>query len=293
MSSFSVITQDGALQQFTFSSKTEAVKLFNYFKKKELATVLVQDGIIVDKYVSASYQAAYLEAVNQFLAKQAPEPTHRWAFDESGGPAIDSVGGVSGELVNATRVQPGVSNSTSAVQFTGNSYVNFGKSVGQFGVSDFTVAMWINTTDGRFSDVLSNRIGGSYANFMWICVNHYTLGAGVVAGEVCQDGGGTNNLSLDSRSCGILVNDGQWHHITFSRSGNKLGLYIDGVSCTSSNSPTAPSVANINNGNDFRLGLANSDAGYGLNGRYDDFQMFDKVVIPTMFPSRVIAFRKA
>jgi len=284
--SYLVIVQDGEFLTFAEASNSEGLKLFKYFRSKDLATVYVKDGTIVEKYVSPGYEQAFLKAINELLRSLGPQPTNRWQFDEPNGVAIDSIGGVNGVLNNATRVKPGHS-SDSSVQISGNdSYVNFGKGVGQFGTGNFSIAYWLNTTETRFCDSIGNRICYSNGNFVWIALNHPTLGAGTVLASVNQDAGGTNIIGVNSRP--VLINDGQWHHITFVRNGQSASLYVDGNIL---NSVSAAGVANINNGNDFRLGLNSSDAGYGGNVRYDDLQVFNIPVVPTVEGGRV-TFRR-
>jgi len=202
---------------------------------------------------------------------------HLWKFDENqGNIAYDSRGGRRGRdgvrafLNNAfwrklAKIGPG-----SAVRITGadNSFVTFGDSIGQFGRNDFTVAFWVQTADtlGLY-DLIGNRADPGHGN--WFAVR--MTGDGYVTAEVDEDSNGTNYIGVRSVRGGL--NDDQWHHITVTRNGGNLNLYIDGAL---SNRGSARGTANIRNRNDFKLGRSMVERS---TRRFAPAALFDDVAI--------------
>ena len=174
---------------------------------------------------------------------------HQWLFAEaSGNVALDSVGRVDGVLMASVTRGP----EQSTVHITGgnDSFVAFGTDVGQFGTSDFSVALWIKTSEQlRYYDIVGNRTDGSHGVFFCIRMTgrHESLPTGMLCAEVDQNG--TNYVSVQSSRSGL--NDGEWHHMAVVRTGGKLTIYVDGKLCGTAQG-SAP--ADIRNGHDFRLG---------------------------------------
>jgi len=207
---------------------------------------------------------------------QISAQAHYWQFDEGTGKiARDSKGGrkaVNGVLNNAewrdlSKVGPGA-----AVRLTGadNSYVSFGDGIGQFGRDDFTVALWVQTRDTlALFDLVGNRASSGHGNFFAIRMS----GDGYVSAEVDEDEHGTDYIGV--RSTQGRLNDGNWHSIIVTRSGNTLTLYIDGKA---SNSGTARGTANIKNRNVFKLGRSLVDRSvrrFAPDALFDDLAIWD------------------
>ncbi|ETW94273.1 MAG: hypothetical protein ETSY1_35570 [Candidatus Entotheonella factor] len=168
-----------------------------------------------------------------------------------------------------------------------NSFVDFGTAIGQFRTQDFTVAFWFQTTEQhRYFDLAGNRTVGSHGNFLAIRMtgNHESSPRGRVSVEVDQDGNGTNFIGVSSQVTGL--NDGDWHHIAVVRRGNSLELYVDGVS---SNRGSANGVANIANGNAFKLGrsLVGHDAKFAPNARFRALCVYDVALTDRQVPGLV------
>jgi hypothetical protein len=213
----------------------------------------------------------------------APLPAHRWTFEESDGSvARDEIGQVNATLANANRISPGYS-SSKAVHIDGSnsSYISFGKDVGQFGARDFTVSFWVNTTETiRLFDLIGNRTASSHGNFFCVRMtgNHESMPHGMVTAEVDEDGNGKNYIAVQSAAAGL--NDGRWHSVAVARSGNTLTLYIDGAI---SASRSGAGVANIQNGNDFRIGrsLVMDVLRFAPNALFDDVRIYDAALSPS------------
>ena len=187
-----------------------------------------------------------------------------------------NVSEISGTLSNATLDNQGPGGNT-AVHINGadNSFVSFGTQIGQFGISDFTLAFWVQTTEShRYFDIAGNRAAGSHGNFFCIRMTgkHESRPGGIIASEVDQDQNGTNYIGVESKTAGF--NDGKWHHLAVVRQGTSLKLYIDGVI---SGNATGNGVANIANGNAFKLGrsLVGVDRKFAPNARYSGLCVYD------------------
>ena len=186
--------------------------------------------------------------------------TNRWTFDEtSGTTAFDSVGVIHGTLVGSDVVRVAGFIGPRAVKLLGNdgSFVDFTTSVGQFGIDEFTVSFWFNTTETQpLFDLLGNRTAGSHGNFFQIRMTgvHPSEPDGMIIAEIDQDGSGTNYIPLESTQVGL--NDGTWHHVAVARQGTAMRLFIDGVLSASG---SAAANANVANGNPFKLGRSLND----------------------------------
>jgi len=205
---------------------------------------------------------------------------HLWRFDENKGKIAydDTCSGkwaVNGKLNNdywldLSKVGPGA-----AVQLTGadDSYVDFGKTVGQFCKDDFSVAFWIQTTDtNRLFDLVGNRQAAGHGSFFGVRMT----GDGYITAEVDGDSRGNNYILVKSKQCGL--NDGNWHQVVVTRCGNTLTLYIDGE-C--SDSCSARGVANIENRNPFILGRSLVDrktSCFGPDAVFDDLAIYNEAL---------------
>jgi|GEM_PF-1916036 len=187
-----------------------------------------------------------------------------------------NVSKIDGTLSNATLDTQGPGGNTSVhINGSDNSFVSFGTQIGQFGTNDFTVAFWVQTTEAyRYFDLAGNRAAGSHGNFFCIRMTgkHESRPAGLIGSEVDQDQNGTNYIGVESKTAGF--NDGKWHHIAAVRKGTSLKLYIDGVV---SGNGSGQGVANIANGNAFKLGrsLVGVHDKFAADARYSDLRVYD------------------
>ncbi|HEX3043479.1 MAG TPA: LamG domain-containing protein [Bacillota bacterium] len=202
-------------------------------------------------------------------------PDHQWKFDENSGPGADDfVGGVKGTLSPTVIRDAQGSRDVMSVQIDGSddSFITFGDKVGQFGTSDFTVALWLQTSEKyRYFDLIGNRTAGSHGNFFCIRMTgkHESSPEGMIVAEVDQDG--QNYIDLNSSKTGL--NDGQWHHVAVTRQGVNLKLYVDGEL---SARKSASGIANIANGNPFKLGrsLQGVHDRFTPDARYGDLRVY-------------------
>ena len=182
---------------------------------------------------------------------------HRFIFPEdSGNATYDSLGTASGTLSNVTRPSSGRYGLGHAVQLqpTAASHIDFSQPVGQFGTSEFTVALWLKTQEQqRYFDIVGNRTAPSHGNFfsMRMTGNYPGQPNGRITVEVDQDDSGTNYTALESQITNL--NDGRWHHVMAVRAGPSLTLYVDGMFA---GSRAGKGTADIKNSNPFRLGAS-------------------------------------
>jgi hypothetical protein len=158
-----------------------------------------------------------------------------------------------------------------ALTFDGvDDLVNINNTLGNFGTGDFTVELNVRTTrTGEY--IIAKRPSCNFGNF-W---NVFIIGNGKVAIEVGQGPGNFNYTTFTSVSS---VVDGQWHHITLSRNGTLISLYIDGVLENSAN----PSfVANLNNTAVLRLGYSpctNVNGTLVYQGDMDEIRIWNRAL---------------
>ena len=189
----------------------------------------------------------------------------RYALDgdtqDSGGKAFHGAGGALSYATGIVGAQAG--------QFNGsNAYVSIPRSV----TTDFTVTMWIKTTDNAAwagaqwwngKGLVDGEVGGGGADWGTALVNgKFVLGVGSTSGDV----------TLAST---VNVNDGAWHHLAATRNNTTgaMQVYVDGVLRGSGTGPIgartfppALRIGGLQTGNNF------------LAGSLDDVRLYDRVL---------------
>lgn len=179
---------------------------------------------------------------------------HRWTFDEaSGSTALDSAGTSNGTLGSSASRTVSFDGSraltlTPTQQCDLNAHVDFGLAPGQFGTDAFTVSYWLKTTfNGPGSgDLIGNRVEGNAGNYLSARLNGSTSEASL---EIYEDEEGTNGAGANVSPSPL--NNGSWHHVTYTRGGTSLKVYIDGVLVGSA---TSAAPTNLTGANSFRIG---------------------------------------
>ncbi|NDA64547.1 MAG: LamG domain-containing protein, partial [Chitinophagia bacterium] len=116
-----------------------------------------------------------------------------------------------------------------------------------FGSSDFTIEMWVRTTQSGYIAGISKWQTGQ---FSWLVRTDDT---GTGKWEFFYSTTGTNYV----QTSGVNIKDGAWHHLAVSRSGVNIRLFTDGVlSNTNTANPTiytstAPVVVGSDQGAQF------------------------------------------
>ena len=202
------------------------------------------------------------------------QPKYHWQLKEGdGSTVVDSVSGIEGTLQGTTWIEGPTDPVIELHGEDGDSYLEIGDGIGQFGVGDFTIAFWMQIVGNYANDDLNiigtRRIGGHGQWFSLRLLNNSKLDF-----EVDQNADGlhyaraiSNNLSISEV--------GHWHHIAIVRAGNKLEVYFDGDLVASGESSTG--IANVDNGVDLRLGEVNRKT---PNARYRDLRIYHTALDP-------------
>jgi hypothetical protein len=206
-----------------------------------------------------------LEAITPSIAS-----AHHWTFAEiTDSVTIDSVSKAPAQLFNVKPSGQGRIGSAIALAGSNDSYISFGRKVGQFGRENFTVAFGVKIASGaKGLELLGNRTTDSHGNFFTIRVSPEQR----ISVEIDEDSNGKNYISLNSTPG---INDGTWHHIAVVRQQNELRLYIDG---NLSERKSASGVANIANGNELRTGKVNPSFLASPKAEYEDLRIYDRVL---------------
>jgi hypothetical protein len=156
-----------------------------------------------------------------------------------------------------------------AAQFNGtSSYVSIPRSV----QDDFTVAMWVRTTDTAGNagaqwwsgkGLVDGEVGGGGADWGTAIVNgKFVLGVG-------SSGGDTTLASS------VNINDGTWHHVAATRNNTSgaMAVYVDGVLRGSGTGPTGSRTFPAS----LRIGSLQTGNSF-LNGTFDDVRLYDRIL---------------
>lgn len=142
--------------------------------------------------------------------------THQWPAD---GNAEDDVGSADGTISGGVTYGDGLFGQ--GFVFDGTSgVVNFGDEAGNFGSSDFTIAFVIRTQNTtRIEGVLGKRSICAFSPFWDIrSTEQGHLGLEYYSGTP------RTNVGVS-----IPINDGLFHTVVFTRAGNVLTSYVDGL----------------------------------------------------------------
>jgi len=138
--------------------------------------------------------------------------------------------------------------------------------------TNFTVAMWIKTTNTGTGSVWYNGMGlvdgemvGNAADWGCSVLNSkFALGIGAPDTTV---------------STTANIDDGAWHHVAATRdsSSGAVKLYVDGALNTTATAPTGPRTAP----NELRIGATHSAAPVFYRGEMDELRLYDRVLNPS------------
>jgi hypothetical protein len=195
-------------------------------------------------------------------------PSDMRAYYPFEGNALDSSGnGFNGTASSITYVSGKVG--SQAAQFNGtSSYVAIPRSI----TDDFTVALWVKTTDTAGSagaqwwsgkGLVDGEVAGGGADWGTAIVNgKFVLGVGSASGDT-------------TIASSVNMNDGAWHHVAATRNNTSgaMQVYVDGVLRGSGVGPTGSRtwppnlrIGSIQTGNNF------------LNGSLDDVRLYDRIL---------------
>lgn len=94
----------------------------------------------------------------------------------------------------------------------------------ELGDQDFAIEMWIRTTQSTAYATLMSRASGAFFPGAWsLMLNDST------PGNIAVYAADYNRSAPLLRTTGVTVNDGEWHHVAWVRSGSSHSIYVDGT----------------------------------------------------------------
>ena len=208
---------------------------------------------------------AVIEQWINSLVVTVPEFVARYQFE---GNVQDSSGSGNHGTANSVSYVAG-KEGVQAAQFDGtSSYILIPRSI----ENDFTVAMWVRTTDTAGSagaqwwsgkGLVDGEVAGGGADWGTAIVNgKFVIGIGSTGGDT-------------TLASSVNINDGTWHHVAATRNNTSgaVAVYVDGVlrgtgtgATGSRNWPANLHIGNLQTGNNF------------LNGTLDDVRLYDRIL---------------
>jgi len=176
-----------------------------------------------------------------------------------------------------------------ALDFDGVNDVVIGasQSVGNFGTSDFTVALWARpTANSAYANLVCKRNESSPFNQWLITQGNVSSAGDAVQGSHCSfflyigSGSLSSPSFVQSFRTTASVFDGNYHHIVWQRvSGSGMLCWIDGVSVEVTAIVNGTTNLNANHNNPVRLGSgSNAGTAFPFSGRLDDMRIFGRVL---------------
>lgn len=211
---------------------------------------------------------------------------HKWSAEGDGKDSVGTADCLTSNLVFTTGY------AGQAFSFDGTVFPDFGTDVGAFGTSDFTIGLWVQTTETGTATVFSRRLDCTYQELGNIL--DCRIVDGLVKFQLSRD----ENLSCSVQS-GHTINDGNFHHVAVLRRSTDLLVYIDGVLDGQSSSMDVINIAPQTSANDssfnpvtqtphFVLGQGmctasfySSDVSQNFAGALDEIQIFNRALDDT------------
>ncbi len=203
-----------------------------------------------------------------------------WSFDEGSGTTAEDFSPANANTGTLTNSPTWVDGKVGkALSFDGtNDYVTMGNT-NDITTGDFTLAYWMNPENvSQFEPVIIKREAvGPY--------RQYQTGVGYVNGIGVPVNGkqvgffGNNGADKQSIRTTNDVVDGQWHHVTVTRTSSGILIYIDGVSVALTVESAGVSSENFTNPANFNLGYDNGSNYY--KGLLDEVRIYNRALSGT------------
>jgi Concanavalin A-like lectin/glucanases superfamily/Secretion system C-terminal sorting domain/HYR domain len=175
--------------------------------------------------------------------------------------ANDTSPNANNAIVNgATLTSDRFENINSAYSFDGNDYIEvLNNSALQLGTGDYSVSYWFKSNHGNVNQGMIMKMdgGNNYAG-----ITQYYMGGAIQARSENANAVNSNISNL---------NNNQWHHIAYTRSGSVQKLYIDGLL---DKTVSGGNIANISNSKPLHFGKWNESEGQYFNGALDDIKIY-------------------
>ncbi len=144
---------------------------------------------------------------------------------------------------------------------------------------DFSLCVWFNTVGVAIHNVISNNLGGGGQPGRWglTAFNSNVSAANFFYNTVAD---GNKNLLASS-----TTNDGVWHLIVVTRTGNTCSLYVDTGVAEASDALTG----NLDTTQNYNIGRAPSGTDF-MDGEIHDLRIYDRALsqadIETLYHQR-------
>ncbi|MEL6161942.1 MAG: LamG domain-containing protein [Cyanobacteria bacterium J06627_32] len=198
------------------------------------------------------------------------QPKFHWRFEERTGTAtVDNLNNVKASLSDSELSGHGRIGNAIYLLKKG-AHVNLGKTVGQFGSGDFTVAFGMKNIsshgDGEL-DIIGSQSMKGHGNFFSVRLTNRTIFF-----HVDENSKGKHYVRVKTERLSVLP-ERTWFHIAAVREGRKIKIYIDGVLAAEAESKTG--IANIKNDIDVKLGHSRRGT---PEAQYEDLRIYYKAL---------------
>jgi hypothetical protein len=230
----------------------------NYFEGS-VEDVRYYDRALSKPEIQALYnlsQPSGIEKTEEDVPSQNQGGISRWKFN---GDVTDTWGSNDGTN-NGVTFGDGVYGQSAIFESTNSDYISVPSDAALNSESQSTVSGWIKTSSGGSHQQVYSSFDGS--NGLQIYVDDDGTAA------IWTDTDGTLSSS-------IVVNDGNWHHLTMTIDGSGRKLYVDGKLTTSDSGSVTESTGQDDIG---RQGGGNPSSYF--NGKIDDVRIYNTALTP-------------
>ena len=138
-----------------------------------------------------------------------------------------------------------------------------------FGTGDFTIEAWIDGDSlADYARIADKQVSGSFNTYRGWAL--YSDGSPSVRGQLSFTIRANSRLDLRS---GVLINDGELHHVVVTRESSVIRMYVDGAFVNSATSP----AGSADNTDDLGIG-ARSDGLLSWSGLIDELAIYHRVL---------------
>ena len=149
-------------------------------------------------------------------------------------------------------------------------FISFSDSADWDFLSDFTVSTWLQTTStSTLYSTIVGRVTGSgstWSDIDWVLALQPN---GKILAQTSNNGTLGSEVWADT-----AINDGQWHHVTYSKSGDDFAVYIDG---NLDGTDTTPLTVR-NSSNLVRIGWGYHHTAHYTEGLIDEVAVYNRAL---------------